>query len=96
MRGACQVADLTLMIRATRGRSRRPIHMRSHIGNPKAMTPVDFRRGRGGFHSVAKQASFNIAFGADFKGFGTPKWRPKSMLEAYFFDAFSDCVLASI
>ena len=70
--------------------------MRSLFGNPKAMAPVDFRRLAGELHSVAKQASFNIAFGADFKGFGTLKWRPKSMLEAYFFDAFSDCVLASI
>ena len=70
--------------------------MRSLFDSPKAMGSVDLRRLPGGFHSVAKQASFNIAFGADFKGFGTPKWRPKSMLEAYFFDAFSDCVLASI
>ena len=59
MRGECQVADLTLMIR---GRSRRPNHMRSQIGNPKAMTPVAFRRFPSGLHSVAKQASFYIAF----------------------------------
>ena len=70
--------------------------MRSQIGSPKAMAPVNLRRLAGGLRSVAKQASFNIAFGADFQGFGTPKWTPKSMLEAYFFDAFSDCVLASI
>ena len=43
--------------------------MRSHIGNPKAMAPVNFRRGRGDFHSVAKQASFNIAWRSDFGGF---------------------------
>ena len=62
VRGACQVADLTLMIRATRGRSRRPNHMRSLFGNPKAMAPVDLRRLPGDLHSVAKQASFNVAF----------------------------------
>ena len=47
--------------------------MRSHIGNPKAMAPVDFRRLWGDFHSVAKQASFYIAFGTDFGGFGEAK-----------------------
>ena len=96
MREAFQVEGLALMIRATRGRSSRPNHMPSLLDALQTTTSVDFRRLLGSFHSVAKQASFNIAFGADFKGFGTPKWRPKSMLEAYFFDAFSDCVLASI
>ena len=70
--------------------------MQSQFRSPEVASPVGLRRLAGDLHSVAKQASFNIAFGADFKGFGTPKWRPKSMLEAYFFDAFSDCVLASI
>ena len=88
MRGACQVADLTLMIRATRGRSRRPNHMRSHIGSPKAMAPVDFRRGWGEFHSVANQASFYIAFWTNFGGFSRPKRTPKSTFGELFFDAF--------
>ena len=86
MRGACQVADLTLMIRATRGRSRRPNHMRGHIGIPKAMPPVDFRRAWGEFHNVAKQASFYIAFGTDFGGFGKPKSMPKFDFRAIFSD----------
>ena len=72
MRGACQVADLTLMIRATRGRSRRPNHMRSLFDSPKAMASVNFRRLPGGLHSVVKQASFYIAFGVDLEGFGEP------------------------
>ena len=36
--------------------------MPSQIGGPKVMAPVDFRRLAGGFHNVAKQASFSIAF----------------------------------
>ena len=80
------------MIRATRGRSRRPNHMRSQIGGPKAMPPVALRRLPGDFHSVAKQASFRIAFRSDFGGFGRPKWMPKSMFEALFFDVFFECV----
>ena len=86
MRGACQVADLTLMIRATKGRSRRPNHMHSHIGSPKAMPPVNFRRAWGEFHSVAKQASFNIAFGSNFDGFGKAKSMPKFDFGAIFSD----------
>ena len=43
--------------------------MRSQIGRPKAMTPVKLRRLAGGFHSVAKQALFNIAFGVDLARF---------------------------
>ena len=61
--------------------------MRSHIGNPKAMTPVNFRRAWGEFHSVAKQASFNIAFRVDLEGFGKPKSMPKFDFRAIFSDA---------
>ena len=86
MRGACQVADLTLMIRATRGRSRRPNHMRSLFGNPKAMASVDFRRLAGEVHSVAKQTSFSIAFWNNFGGYGKPKSIPKFALRAFFSD----------
>ena len=43
--------------------------MRSQIGGPKAMPPVNLRRLAGDFHSVAKQASFNVAFGVDLEGF---------------------------
>ena len=61
MRGACQVADLTLMIRATRGRSSRPNHVHSHLDALQGTMPVeavDLRRLPGDLHSVAKQASF--------------------------------------
>ena len=84
-----EVEGLTWMIRATRGRSRRPNHMRSQIGSPKAMPPVDLRRLAGGFHSVAKQASFNIAFWSHFSGFGRPKSMPKFDLEPFFSMTFS-------
>ena len=61
----------SLMIRATRGRSRRPNHMPSLIGRPKATVPVDLRRLPGGAHSVAKQASSKTLFFL----------RPRSILE---------------
>ena len=60
--------------------------MRSHIGNPKAMPSVNFRRGWGDFHSVAKQASFSIAFWNNFGGFGKPKSMPKFDFRAIFSD----------
>ena len=74
---AFQVEDLALMIRATRGRSRRPNHMHSHLDALQAMPPVDLRRGGRRFHSVAKQASLYIASGAHFQGFWKAKWLPK-------------------
>ena len=63
---AFQVEDLALMIRATRGRSRRPNHMHSHLDALQAMGPVDFLRLARDFYSVAKQASFYIALGVLF------------------------------
>ena len=70
------------MIRATKGISmdgwRRPNHMRSHMDASQAMPPVNLRRFVGDFHSVAKQASFGVAFRSDFRGFWRTKWRPKS------------------
>ena len=95
MRGACQVADLTLMIRATRGRSSRPNHMQSQFRSPEVATPVDLRRLAGGFHSVAKQASYNIAFGVDLESLGKPRWLLKFDFRALFFDVIFDCISAS-
>ena len=60
--------------------------MGSHIGSPKAMRPVNFRRGLGDFHSVAKQASFSIAFCSNFRGFGKPKSLPIFDFRAIFSD----------
>ena len=59
---AFQVEDLALMIRATRGRSRRPNHMRSHLDALQTMISVKLRRGARHFHSVAKHASFETRF----------------------------------
>ena len=64
-----RLKGLTSMIRATRGRSRRPNHMHSHLDALQAMGPVAFRRVASEVHSVAKRASFYIAFGRDFCGF---------------------------
>ena len=82
---------------------RSPNHMRSQIGGPKVMRPVDFRRFLGNFHSVPKQASFDIAAGSDFGGvrsdfgrFWEAKIEPKSNFGRLFFDAFFECVSASI
>ena len=49
----------------------RPNHMPSHLDALQTMISVSFRRGPGYFHSVAKQASFSIAFWSDFEGFGS-------------------------
>ena len=70
---------------------RRPNHMHSHLDALQAMTPVNFRRLPRDFHSVAKQASFYVAFGTDFQGFWKPKWLPNSIFEALFFDVIFQC-----
>ena len=69
--------------------------MRSHIGSPKTMIPVDLRLGPGKFHSVAKQASFSIAFWSNFGGFARPKSMPKFDFRAFFFDVIFESVLTS-
>ena len=69
--------------------------MPSQIGSPKAMAPVDPRRLAGELHSVAKQASFNIAFWSNFNGFGRPKSMPKFDFLAFFFDVIFESVLTS-
>ena len=60
------------MIRATRGRSMdgwsRPNHMPSRLDALRTMISVAFRRCVGSLHSVAKQASFDIASGSDLGG----------------------------
>ena len=94
MRGACQVADLTLMIRATRGRSRRPNHMRSPLDALQTPAPVSFRRFARGFHSVAKKASFSMAFWSDFEGFGSDfeaLWEAKMDANIDFWEVILQC-----
>ena len=70
---------------------RRPNHMRSQIGGPKAMGPVNLRRLAGEFHSVAKQASFEapifgvpVRFWSDFGRLSETKMEPR----IDFLDAF--------
>ena len=70
--------------------------MQSHFRSPKVATPVNIRRFPGDFHSVAKQASFYIAFGKDFGGFWRPKWMLKLTLGPVLFDVVLECVFASI
>ena len=69
--------------------------MRSLFGNPKAVRPVNLRRGAGEFHSVAKQASFNVAFGTDFRRFRKPKWTPKVDVRAFFFNVIFESFFTS-
>ena len=68
---------------------RRPNHMRSQIGGPKAMRPVGFRRVPSEVHSVAKQALFYIAFGAHFQGFWEV-WGGQLGVENRFLRVFFD------
>ena len=76
------------MIRATRGRSRRPNHMRSPLDALQTPTPVTFRRFPRDFHSVAKQASFETAFVRVpirfWIDFGRSKWKQKSIFGRFF------------
>ena len=58
------------MIRATKGTSRRPNHMPSHLDALLTPAPVNLRRLPRGFHSVAKQASFETLYIRVQLGFG--------------------------
>ena len=69
--------------------------MRSLFDNPKAMGSVNLRRLPGGFHSVVKQASFNIAFWSNFGGFGKPKSMPKFDFRAIFSDVIFEPEITS-
>ena len=90
------------MIRATKGKSMdgwmdgwsRPNHMPSHLDALPTTSPVAFRRLLGGLHSVAKQASFYVAFGADVGGFRRPKWTSKLNFEQLFFRVFVESIFA--
>ena len=59
--------------------------MRSQIGSPKVVRPVDFRRGARGFHRVAKQAPFDVAFGVNFGAQNHPKIDEISSFGAFRF-----------
>ena len=70
--------------------------MHSHLDALQAMAPLNLQRVASEVHSVAKQASFYVAFGRDFGGFWRPKWMRKLMLGPVFFDVVLECVFASI
>ena len=70
--------------------------MRSHLDALQTPTPVALRRLPRGFHSVAKRASFSVAFGSDFKGIWRLTWTQKSMFGPRFFDVIFECVFVSI
>ena len=74
----------------------RPNHMPSHLDALQTPGPVNLRRFPGGLHSVAKRASFRVAFWSDFRGFWRPKWTLKFKIFKFFFDMFFDRMLASI
>ena len=74
---------------------RRPNHMRSLLDALQTLQPIALRCLASGFHSVAKQASFNIAFWSHFSGFGRPKSMPKFDFRAFFFDVIFESVLTS-
>ena len=75
---------------------RRPNHMPCLMDALQAMPSVDLRQVARRFHSVAKQASFRVAFWSDFRGFRRPKWPLKFNFFKLFFDMFFDRMLASI
>ena len=77
--------------------------MPSHLDALQTTTSVNFRRLVGKSQSVAKQASFNIAFRRDFGGFSNDfgrAWEAKMEAKTDFLDVFFyvvfEYVLASI
>ena len=91
------------MIRATKGTSRRPNHMRSHLDALQTPTPVAFRRFPHSFHSVAKQASFEalfvrvpVGFWKVLVRFWVAQMEVKIDIWEVFRDAFAECVLELI
>ena len=69
--------------------------MRSLLDALQTLSPVDFRRGARDLHSVAKQASFSIAFWSNFGGFGRLKSMPKFDFRAFFFDVIFESFFTS-
>ena len=72
---------------------RRPNHMHSRLDALQTMPSVEFRRGPGGFHSVAKPDAFKTPFvrvpGRFWKGLGR-FWEVQMEVKIYFWEAFCD------
>ena len=90
---AFRVEELTLRIRATRGRSSRPNPLKDPRDSRKAPSPANFGRFVGKLHSVAKQALFNIAFQSEFEVFGRPDGCQNSIFGLFFSIVFSNAFL---
>ena len=74
---------------------RRPNHMRSHLDALQTPAPVNFRRVAGEVHSIAKQASFSVAFWSDFEGFGSDfgmLWEAKMDASIDFWEVILQCL----
>ena len=77
--------------------------MPSHLDALQTTAPVNFRRGPGELHSVAKYALFHFAFQTDFGGFRR-KWEcfweglgdQNGRQNQFFGNVLSKCVSASI
>ena len=73
---------------------RRPNHMNSHLDALQTMRSVNFRRGAGDFHSVAKRASFCVALRTNFEGFWIDFrtfWEAKMEAKTDFWEVFFQC-----
>ena len=77
--------------------------MKDQGDSRRAPSPAASARLPGGLHGFAKQASKKFAkrfgnfdFGRLSDGFGGPKWRPASLLETFFCDAFFERFSESI
>ena len=73
---------------------RRPNHMRSQMDGLQTPTPVTLRRVAGDFHSVARQASFNVAFWSDFSRFWSDFerfWEAKIDAKTNFLEVIFRC-----
>ena len=86
-----------------RDRESRPNPLKDQGDSRKALGPAAFARFAARSHSFAKQASKKFAkrfgkfdFGRLSDGFGGPKWRPASLLETFFCDAFFERFSESI
>ena len=77
----------------------RPNHMHSHLDALRTTASVNFRRVPGGFHSVAKRASFRVALRSDFKGFWSDFgrfWDAKMEANIDFSDVFFHAFFAYV
>ena len=70
--------------------------MRSNLDAQQAMASVNFRRLPRHSHSVAKQASFRVAFGSDLGTFLEAKMDATTRFLSIFFEVILECILASI